>query len=237
MLPSTFKPWLGVFFLFCVGCGPSLHDIIPEADLAQKFRHNQEKIVAFRGLGRAAFSLQGQKGTVEVLVVAQKPDQLRVETSHFLGYPLTTLTIHKNKLIYYVEAYERYYVGKTGDPSAQKFLPFGLKEKDFLNILLFSKSVYEKFKKHPKYQLSFLDIEEDEKQKLFYPKGFRMTNKETQEYVEIGWHSFDLNAQKFPARLFELAQPPQSRRVELSSSQKVIPIFKGEDEAGSLEAK
>ena len=237
MLPSTFKPWIGAFFLFCVGCGPSLHDIIPEADLAQKFRHNQEKIVAFRGLGRAAFSLQGQKGTVEVLVVAQKPDQLRIETSHFLGYPLTTLTIHKNKLIYYVEAYERYYVGKTGDPSAQKFLPFGLKEKDFLNILLFSKSVYEKFKKHPKYQLSFLDIEEDEKQKLFYPKGFRMTNKETKEYVEIGWNSFDLNAQKFPARLFELEKPPQAMRVELSSSKKVTPIFKGEDEEGGVEAK
>ncbi|MBI3018801.1 MAG: hypothetical protein HYY61_02795 [Deltaproteobacteria bacterium] len=231
MLPKTSKPWIGIFFLFLVGCRASLHDVIPEADLLQKFRHNQEKIASFRGMGSASFSLQGQKGSVEVLVVAQKPEQLRVETSHFLGYPLTTLTIHKNKLIYYVEAYERYYVGKTGDPSAQKFLPFGLKEKDFLAILLFSKSAHEKFKNHPKYRLSFLDIQEEEKQKLFYPKGFRMTNKETQEYVEIGWDSFDLNAQKFPARLFELEKPPQALRVELSSSQKVIPIFKGEDEA------
>ena len=230
MLSTRFKLWIGIFFLFCAGCGPLLHDVIPEADLLQKFRHNQEKIASFRGMGRASFSLQGQKGSVEVLVVAQKPEQLRVETSHFLGYPLTTLTIHKDKLIYYVEAYERYYVGKTGDPSAQKFLPFGLKEKDFLALLLFSKSAYEKFKAHPTYHLSFLDIQEDEKQKLFYPKGFRMTNKETQEYVEIGWDQFDLNAQKFPDRLFEFKKPPQAMRVELSSSKKVTPIFKGGDD-------
>ncbi len=230
MFSLYLKRWAGVLFLVCVSCGPLLHDVISESDLLQKFRHNQEKIVSFRGLGRAAFSLQDQKGSVEILVVAQKPEQLRVETSHFTGYPLTTLTIHQDKLIYYVEAYERYYVGKTGSPAAQKFLPFGLKEKDFLALLLFSKSVYEKYKNHPKYQISFLDIQEDEKQKLFYPKGFRMTNKETQEYVEIGWDSFDLNAQKFPVRLFEFAQPPQSRRVELSSSQKVTPIFKGDEE-------
>lgn len=237
MLDTDVKRWIGVFFLFYIGCGPLLHDVIPEADLLQKFRHNQEKIASFRGMGRASFSLQGQKGSVEILVVAQKPEQLRVETSHFLGYPLTTLTIHGDKLIYYVEAYERYYVGKTGDPSAQKFLPFGLKEKDFLNILLFSKVTYDKFKNHPKYRLSFLDIQEDEKQKLFYPKGFRMTNTKTKEYVEMGWDSFDLNAQKFPPRLFELEKPPQARRIELSSSQKVVPIFKGEDEEGEDKSK
>ena len=64
-----------------------------------------------------------------------------------------------------------------------------------------------------------------------------MTNKETQEYVEIGWNSFDLNAQKFPTRLFELEKPPQAMRVELSSSKKITPIFKGEDEEGGVEAK
>ncbi len=229
MFPSFLKRWTGFVFLFLLACGPSLHDIIPEPDLLEKLQHNQEKITSFRGMGRASFSLQGQKGSVEILVVAQKPDQLRVETSHFLGYPLTTLTIHKGKLIYYVESYERYYVGKTGDPAAQKFLPFGLQEKDFLNILLFSKSAYEKFKNHSKYQLSFLDIQEDEKQKLFYPRGFRLSAKKDQEYVEIGWNQFDLNPQKFSARLFELEKPPQARRIELSSSQKVIPIFKGEE--------
>ena len=128
-------------------------------------------------------------------------------------------------------------MGKTGDPAAQKFLPFGLKEKDFLDILLFSKKVHEKFKEDATYQLSFLDIQEDEKQKLFYPKGFRMTNKKTQEYVEIGWDQFDLNVQKLPDRLFEFPKPPQARHIELSSSQKVTPIFKGEDEGGGLEAK
>lgn len=223
-------PFLLISLFLFTACGPSLHDVVPDIKLTDAFKQNKDQIHSFRGMATAFFSLQDKKGSAELLVVSQTPDHLRVETGNSFGIPLSVLTIYQGNLTYYVIPEENYYVGQTAQGVSKRVLPLALNEKDLLDILFFHQKVYEKFKKNKDYTLEFYELKEDERLHLIYPKAFKLTQVKTHEYVEVHWDEFDLNPHAFSKDHFYIEKQPQSHRIHLKPTQRLTPLFKGDDE-------
>jgi len=225
----TFIIWVSC--LLFIACGPSLQEVVKETELSPAFKHNQEKIHSFRGVARVFFSFGKKKGSVEVLVVSEKPDHLRMETGNFFGVPLSVLTIYQGKVTYYVIPEEKYYVGEAKEQVTQQFLPFELTEENIFGLIYFSQKTYDFFKHHKRFQLDFYEVKEKEELKLFYPRGFKLTDKKTKDTVEWRWDAYDLNPPKFSSMHFKIEKPAQARWIDLRGAHKTSPIFKGEEES------
>ncbi len=219
------------FVVFLSHCAPALHNIISDTEVLAKLSHNGEKISSFRGMGRVSFMLNHKQGAVEVLMAADKKGNLRIETGNFFGVPLSAMTIENQRLAYYVIPEEKFYVGEPSQKIIPSVLPLGIEERDLRGLIFFSKKTVEGFKKKKSFKLDIFKCRYDEKQNLFYPTGFRLTDKKTGEYLQINWEEYDLNPPAFPVKIFRLERPPQARLIVWESTGKHSPLLKGYDEA------
>lgn len=217
-------------FLVFSQCAPSLQNIIEEAEVFEKLEHNAERISAFRGMGRVAFTLNQKNGVVEALMVADKKGNLRIETGNFFGVPLSAMTIRNHRLRYYVIPEEKFYVGEPSEKIVSSVLPLGIDEDDLRGLLFFSKKTVVSFKKRKPFKLDIFKCRHDEKQNLFFPSGFRLTNEKTGEYLQINWEEYDLNPPPFPPKVFQLERPPQAKLIVWETVPKYSPILQGYDE-------
>lgn len=220
----------GWFFLTLSHCAPSLQNIISDTEVFEKLNHNAEKISSFRGMARVSFMLDQKKGVVEALVVADKKGNLRIETGNFFGVPLSAMTVQNHKLRYYVISEEKFYVGEPSEEIVSAVLPLGIGESDLRGLLFFSNETIQGFKKRRPFRLDIFKCRHEEKQNLFFPSGFRLTNEKTEEYVQLNWEEYDLNPPPFPGRVFQLKKPPQARLIVWGTTRRYSPVLKGYDE-------
>jgi len=231
-LYSHEKPFYVLYlFLLFIHCAPSLQNIIQEAEVLEKLEHNAERISSFRGMGRVSFTLDQRNGVAEALIVADKKGNLRIETGNFFGVPLSAMTIQNHKLRYYVIPEEKFYVGEPSEKIVSSVLPLGIEESDLRGLLFFSKKTILDFKKRKPFKLDIFKCRHDEKQNLFFPSGFRLTNEKTGEYVQINWEEYDLNPPSFPSKVFQLEKPSQARLIVWGTVPKYSPILQGYEEA------
>ncbi|MEK7790011.1 MAG: hypothetical protein AAB309_00110 [Deltaproteobacteria bacterium] len=224
------RVFLLFFLIFLPHCAPALHNIISNAEVLAKLNHNGEKISSFRGMGRVSFRLSQKEGAVEVLIVADKKGNLRLETGNFFGVPLSAMTIQNQKLAYYVISEEKFYIGEPSEKIVSSVLPLQIEERDLRGLIFFSKETVEGFKKKKSFKLDIFKCRYEEKQNLFYPIGFRLTDEKTGEYLQINWEEYDLNPSPFPAKIFRLERPPQARLMVWGTTEKHSPLLKGYDE-------
>lgn len=222
--------FLLLFSFFLSHCAPTLQNIISDSEVFAKLNHNGEKISSFRGMGRVSFRLGQKQGAVEVLIAADKKGNLRIETGNFFGAPLSAMTIQNQKLAYYVIPEERFYVGEPSEKIVSSVLPLQIEERDLRGLVFFSKETVEGFKKKKSFKLDIFKCRYEEKQDLFYPTGFRLTDEKTGEYLQIKWEEYDLNPPPFPVKIFRLERPPQARLIVWGSTGKHSPLLKGYDE-------
>lgn len=215
--------------LFFTQCAPSFRDVISDEEVTEKLTHNAERIGSFRGMGRISFKLDQKEGTVELLIVADKKGNLRIETGNFLGVPLSAMTIQNRKLAYYVIPEEKFYVGEPSEKIVSSILPLQIEESDLRGLIFFSKNVVQGLKKRKPFKLEIFKCREDEKQNLFYPTGFRLTNEKREEYLEINWEEYDLNPPPFPEKIFKLEKPSQARLIPWGTAKQYSPMLKGYD--------
>ncbi len=202
--------------LLLVGCATSPRQMISDVKVDDALKHNVDKIFSFRGGGKFLIKVGDQEGSVEALILAEKPGSVRLETGNFLGFPVSVLTMYRGQLTYYQIAHEKFYVGKSHLIS--KILPFEIEEKDFLGLLFFQKKTVDRFKNHPTLKLSIHELRKDEKLNLYYPGGFKIKHKKKGDYVEVMWEEFDLNVPPFSKELFHLDPPAQADRIVLKSA-------------------
>ena len=214
----------------CLSCAPTLQGVVSDADVLEKLSYNNEKIQSFRGMGKAYFSLKEGKGSLELIVVAKKPGDLRIETGNFFGVPLSVITTRENKMQYYDIPYEKFYEGKLDSRFLRAILPLNLNQKDLLGLLFFSQKTYEKMKASQKYRLEFIGIQKREKDRFYYPRELRLTNTHTEEFIHMGWEEFDLNPKALKPDLFWVQKPAYATRIEIGGASRANPLFQGQPE-------
>jgi len=220
-----YRPLLILWFV--TACA-SLSNVVPDTVVLEKLAMNKEGIHSMRGMGNIYFRLNNKKGSVDTVLLASKKGNLRLETGNHFGVPLMAMTIQNKKLSYYVIPEEKLYVGDAAELST-RVLPLGITEKDLPGLLFFSKETYLRFKKRAGYKIEFFEIELDTRSKMFYPKGFKITDVKTEEYIAVSWDAFDINPAPFSEALFQIKPGSQVRVYEWKGG-KLTPAFQGFDE-------
>lgn len=103
--------------------------------LLVELRERQGLVQRVRGTARVRVEAPGVKGTLLELVVAEKPDRVRLETLDFFGNPVAVLVADGDRFGFYDARSRTFYRGDATAENVSRFLPVAIPPGELVTIL------------------------------------------------------------------------------------------------------
>lgn len=118
----------------CVRVPPPDLSREPEA-LLEQVRGAQARVRTVKGSARVQIGSPGGSGTVVELVIAQKPDSVRLETLDFFGNPVAVMTASGGRFAFFDAKANVYYRGDATPENVSRLLPFVIPLEELVMVL------------------------------------------------------------------------------------------------------